>query len=84
MGCIAARGSVTSSKMAAKMAAILDFTNNSNLPGKCENCKYFFPELYNVIELNILLLLQHFMFFFSLKNGGQAFLFKNGLTSCYL
>ena len=31
---------MTSSKMAAKMAAILDFTKNLNLPGKCEN---FFP-----------------------------------------
>ena len=62
---------MTSSKMAAKMAAILDFTKNSNLPGKCENCKYVLLELYNVIELNILLLLVAFYMFF-------------GLTSCYL
>ena len=67
---------MTSSKMAAKMAAILDFTNNSNLPGKCENCKYFFLELYNVIELNILLLLQHFMFFFHLKMEDKHFYSK--------
>ena len=74
--------------MAVKMAAILDFTKNSNLPGKCENCKYFFLELYNVIELNILLLVVHsgsILHGFSLKNGEtHAFLFKNGLTSCYL
>ena len=57
-------GSVTSSKMAAKMAAILDFTKNSNLPGKCENCKYILLELYNVIELNIVLLLVAFYMFF--------------------
>ena len=57
-------GSVTSSKM----AAILDFTKNSNLPGKCENCKYVLLELYNVIELNILLLLVAF-YVLSLKNG---------------
>ena len=62
MGCIAAGDSVTSTKMAAN----LDFTKNSNLPGKCENCKYFILELYNVIELNILVLLVAFyMFFFS-------------------
>ena len=53
-------GSVTSSKMASKMAAILGFTKNSNLPGKCENCKYFLLELYNVIAFNILLLLGAF------------------------
>ena len=47
-------------KMATKMAAILDFTKNSNLPGKCENCKYFLLQLYNVIELIILLLLVAF------------------------
>ena len=28
--------------MAAKMAAILDFTKNSDLSGKLGNCKYFF------------------------------------------
>ena len=50
------------------MAAILDFTKNSNLSGKCENCKYVLLELYNVIELNILLLLVAF-YVFSLKNG---------------
>ena len=55
---------MTTSKMAAKMAAILDFTKNSNLPGKFENCKYFLLELYNVIELNILLLLVAFYMFF--------------------
>ena len=49
MGCIAAGGSVTSTKVAAKMAANLDFTKNSNLPGKCKNCKYFLLELYNEI-----------------------------------
>ena len=65
MGCIAAGGSVTSTKMAAKMAANLDFTKNSNLPGKCENCTYFLLELYNVIELNILVLLVAFCMFFS-------------------
>ena len=53
-------GSVTSSKM----AAILDFTKNSNFPGKGENCQYFLLELYNVIELNILLLLVAFYMFF--------------------
>ena len=56
-------GSVTS----AKMAAILDFTKNSNLPGNCENCKYFFLALYNLIELNILLLLVAFCMFFIQK-----------------
>ena len=45
------------------MAAILDFTKNSNLRGKCENCKYVFLELYNVIELNIVLLLVVFYMF---------------------
>ena len=65
MGCIAAGGSVTSTKMAAKMAANLDFTQNSNLPGKCENFKYFLLECYSVIELNILVLLVAlYMFFF--------------------
>ena len=64
---------MTSSKMAAKMAAILDFTENSNLPAKCENCKYLLLELFNVIELNILLLLVAFyVFFFSLKNGEKT------------
>ena len=33
---------MTSFKMAAKMAAILDFTKNLNLSGKLGNCKYFF------------------------------------------
>ena len=62
--------------MAAKMAAILDFTKNSNLARKCENCKYVLLELYNVIELNILLFLVAFYMFFSLKNGEKhAFLF---------
>ena len=71
--------------MSSKMAAILDFTKNSNLPGKRANCKYVFLELYNVIELNILLLLVAFYLFFPLKNGEKhAFLVKNGLTSCYL
>ena len=71
--------------MASKMAAILDFTKNSNLPGKCENCKYVLLELYNVIELNILLLLVAFYMFFSLKNGKNTHLYsKNGLTLCYL
>ena len=46
-----------------KIAAILDFTKNSNLPGKYENCKYVLLELYNVIELNILLLLEAFYVF---------------------
>ena len=55
--------------MAAKMAAILDFTKNSNFPGKYENCKYLLVELYNVIELNIVLLLVAFcmIFFFTEK-----------------
>ena len=35
---------MTSSKMAANMAAILDFTKNSNLSGKLGNCKYFFAK----------------------------------------
>ena len=64
MGCIAVRGSVTSSKMATEMAAILDFTKDSKLPGKCKNCKYFLLELYNVIELNIWLLLVAFYVLF--------------------
>ena len=34
-------GSVTSSKMAAKVATILDFTKYSNLSEKFENCNYF-------------------------------------------
>ena len=46
--------------MAAKMAAILDFTKNSNLPGKGDNCIYFLLELYNVIEFDIFLLLVAF------------------------
>ena len=54
-------------KMAAKMGAISDFTKNSNLPGKFENCKYFLLELYNVIELNILLLLLAFCMFFFIE-----------------
>ena len=33
---------ITSSKMAANMAAILEFAKNSNLSGKLGNCKYFF------------------------------------------
>ena len=37
--CRAAEGSVTSTKMATKMVAILDFTKNSNLSGKLGNCK---------------------------------------------
>ena len=41
MGCIAAGGSVTSSKMATKMAAILDFTKNSNLPGNSKIANSF-------------------------------------------
>ena len=53
--------------MSSKMAAILDFTNNSNLPGKRANCKYVFLELYNVIELNILLLLVAFYLFFFIE-----------------
>ena len=83
MGYIAAGGSVTSTKMAAKMAANLDFTKNSNLPGKCENCKYFLLESYNVIELNILVLLVAFYMFFHRKTVKNTH-FYNGLTSCYL
>ena len=63
MGYGAAGGSVTSSKMAAKMAAILDFTKNSNLSGKLVNSKYFLVELYNMIQLKILLLLVVFFKF---------------------
>ena len=62
-------GSMTLSKMATKMAAILDFTKNSNLSEKCESCKHI---LQNVIYLNILLLLVAFFagffnFFFNDK-----------------
>ena len=46
---------------------------------------YFLLELYNVIQIKIVLLLVAFYDDFSLKNGEKhAFLFKNGLTSCYL
>ena len=50
-------GSVTSSKMAAKVAAILDFTKISNLLGKLGNCKL---SCKNMIQLNILRLLVAF------------------------
>ena len=40
-------GSVTSSKIAAHMIAVLDFTKNSNLSGKCGNCTYFFSRVVN-------------------------------------
>ena len=50
--------------MAAKMAAILDFTKNANLPGNAKIANIFLLELYNVIELNILLLLVTFYVFF--------------------
>ena len=64
--------------MAAKMAAILDFTKNSNLAGKFENCKYFLLELYSVIELNILLLLVAFSgYVFSLNNGENTHFYSN-------
>ena len=36
---------MTSSKMAVKMATILDFAKNSNVSGKCEKCKCFLLEL---------------------------------------
>ena len=79
-------GSVASSKMAAKMVAIMDFTKNSNLPGKCENCIVFFPR---VVQCDII---RHFsafgsilcFFFFHRKTVKNALVFKNGLTSCYL
>ena len=71
---------MTSSKMATKMVAILDFTKNLNLPRVIRKLQIFLLELYNVI-------VQHFalfgsiLFFFSLKNGEKhTFLFKNGLT----
>ena len=44
-GTAALLGAVTSSKMAAKMVAILDFTKTSKLSGKRENCKYIPHEL---------------------------------------
>ena len=37
-------GSVTSFKMVAKIATILDFTKNLNLSGKSGNGKYFLLE----------------------------------------
>ena len=59
MGCIAA-GVHDVIQDGHQMANILDFTKNSNLPGKLENWEYFLLDLYNVIELNILLLLLAF------------------------
>ena len=61
-------GSVTSSKMAAKVAAILDFTKDSNLLGKLGMYKHFFTIAVNIIQLNILLLLVWF-YKFSHVNG---------------
>ena len=62
-------GSMTLSKMATKMAAILDFTKNSNLSEKCESCKHI---LQNVIYLNILLLLVAFFAGFFTKNSNLS------------
>ena len=45
MGYGTAAGTVTSSKMTIKMAAILDFTTNLNLSGKGGNYKYILLEL---------------------------------------
>ena len=76
---------MTSSKMAAKMTAILDFNKKLKFAGKMRKLQICLLELCNVIELNILMLLVAFYMFFSLKNCEKhAFLFKYGLTSCYL
>ena len=60
--------------MAAKMAAIMDFTKNSNLPGKCLMQICFARFVQCEIELNILLLLVAFyvFFFFTKKTGKKT------------
>ena len=64
------------------MSIILDFTKNSNLPGKSKKLQIFFAIVVQCDRI------KHFAalgrIFFLLKNGEkQAFLFKNSLNSCY-
>ena len=65
--------------MAGKIAVILDFTKNSNLPGKCENCKYFFSRVVQCDRIKHFAAFGSILYVVSSKNGEKhAFLFKNG------
>ena len=66
-----AKWSVTSSKMAAKMAAILNFTKTLNLSRKTRKLQMLFARVVieNVIQCNIVLLLAAFYKFLHHKKS---------------
>ena len=81
MGYGAAGGSVTPSKIAAKMAAILDFTKSSKFSGKLGNCKYVFDRVvkYDTIKL-LLLLVAFYKFLHRRKKLRDHMLFMTSYT----
>ena len=77
-------GSVTSSKIAAKVATILDFTKYSNL-SKNSKIETFFARVVKYDTIKYFATFSSVLYGFLPKKGEKhAFLFKNGLTLCYL
>ena len=77
-------GSVTSSGMAANMAALSNFTK-IQIYRKMWKLEIFFPKVvkykYDTFLINSLLLsVAIYVFFFTEKGEKRAFVFKNGLT----